>query len=300
MLIRPRRPLLALAAALASVILTAAAAAQAAPDTTPSKKPLGFLTDTVKRYGLVPAHFTISLGGFLPSVSSSVQLSSPTLPGDDVGLENRLGLKRQTQNFEVVAAMRLGKKQLITLGYFGFQRSADKTISDSITFGDTTYHAGASVHANSGIQYYGFTYRYYFVRKERWELGGGLGIDGLVLSAGLKLSANLGGGEGANVQHSGSITAPAPMLGLYGDWEFAPRFFFRGQLEYLYINDIASYGGHVTDDKLAIEWFPLHNYGLGAGYHYIDLNINKDLRDGGNLDINYNIQGVMFYLSAAF
>jgi hypothetical protein len=300
MLIRYHRSILVFAAALAPATFAATAPAQSAPDTTASKKPLGFLTDTVKRYGLVPAHFTISLGGFLPSVSSSVQLSSPTLPGDDIGLENRLGLQRHTQNFEVVAAMRLGQKQLITLGYFGFQRSADKTISDSITFGDTTYHAGAQIRANSGIQYYGFTYRYYFVRKERWELGGGLGIDGLVLNAGLKLSASGGGGPGVNVQHSGSITAPAPMLGLYGDWEFVPRFFLRGQLEYLYINNIASYGGHVSDDKLAVEWFPLHNYGLGVGYHYIDLNINKDLRDGGNLDINYNIQGIMFYLSAAF
>jgi hypothetical protein len=299
MSIRPRRSTLALASC-ASALFALTAAAQTAPDTSTGKKPLGFLTDTVKKYGLVPAHFTISIGGFLPSVSSSVNLTGSNLAGDDIDLERNLGLNRHTQNFEAVAAWRLSNKQLITLGYFGFSRSADKTLSDSIRFGDTTYHAGAQIHANSGIQYYGFTYRYYFVRKEQWELGGGLGIDGLVLDAGLKLQASGGGGAGVNVQHSGSITAPAPMLGLYGDWEFVPRFFLRGQLEYLYINNIASYGGHVSDDKLAIEWFPLHNYGLGAGYHYIDLNINKDLKNGGNLDINYTIQGVMFYLAAAF
>jgi hypothetical protein len=56
----------------------------------------------------------------------------------------------------------------------------------------------------------------------------------------------------------------------------------------------------VSDDKLAVEWFPLHNYGLGAGYHYINLSINKDLRDGGNLEITYTIQGAIFYLTAAF
>jgi len=292
-----RRSILALAAVFASVGF---AAAQSAPDTTAKKKPLGFLTDTVKKYGLVPQHFTIAIGGYVPSVSSSVQLNSPTLTGDNIDLENRLGLNHNTQSLDVQATMRLGQKQLITLGYFGFKRSADKTISDSITFGDTTYHAGAQLATNSSIQYYGFTYRYYFVRKPSWELGAGLGIDALVLSAGLKLAVDGGGGAGSSVQHSGGFTAPAPMIGIYGDWEFVPRFYFRGQLQYLYINNIASFGGHVTDDKLAIEWFPLHNYGLGVGYHYIDLNINKDLRDGGNLDINYNIQGVMFYLSAAF
>jgi hypothetical protein len=63
---------------------------------------------------------------------------------------------------------------------------------------------------------------------------------------------------------------------------------------------VATYGGHVSDDKLAVEWFPFLNYGLGVGYHYIDLNINKDLKDGGLLDLNYNIQGINFYLTAAF
>jgi hypothetical protein len=63
---------------------------------------------------------------------------------------------------------------------------------------------------------------------------------------------------------------------------------------------VESYGGHVSDDKLAVEWFPLHNYGFGVGYHYIDLNINKQLKDASQLDINYNIQGINFYLTAAF
>jgi hypothetical protein len=285
--------------ALLGAVFAATGAAQSA-DTTAKKKPLGFLTDTVKKYGLVPQHFTIGIGGYVPSVSSSVQLSSSALEGDNIDLENKLGLHRQTQSIEALATLRLGSKQLITFGYFGFRRNSDKTLNDSVTFGDTTYHAGAMIAANSSIQYYGFTYRFYFVRKPAWELGAGLGIDALVLGAGLKLQADAGGGEGVNVQHSGGFTAPAPMIGIYGDWEFIPRFYFRGQLQYLYVNNIATFGGHVTDDKLAVEWFPLHNYGFGAGYHFIDLNINKDLKNGGNLDINYNISGAMFYLTAAF
>jgi hypothetical protein len=229
-----------------------------------------------------------------------VRLSSPSLPGDEIGLENKLGLTPHTQNLEALATVRLGSKQLITLGYFGFKRNATKTITEDFTFGDTTYTAGASLDVNSSIQYYGFTYRFYFLRKTRWELGGGLGIDALVLGAGLKATGTVGGNTYGGVKHSGGFTAPAPMLGIYGDWEFVPRFYLRGQLQYLYINNVESYGGHVSDDKLAVEWFPLHNYGFGVGYHYIDLNINKDLKDGGLLDLNYNIQGINFYLTAAF
>ena len=196
--------------------------------------------------------------------------------------------------------MRLGKKQLITLGYFGFKRNATKSITEDFTFGDTTYTAGASLDVNSSVQYYGVTYRFYFLRKPRWELGAGLGIDALVLSAGLKATGTVGGNTYGGVKHSGGFTAPAPMIGIYGDWEFVPRFYLRGQLQYLYINNVESYGGHVSDDKLAVEWFPFLNYGVGVGYHYIDLNINKQLKDASQLDIDYNIQGINFYLTAAF
>jgi hypothetical protein len=295
----PRRSnLIKLAALLAVGILSPALAAQNAD--TAKGKPLGFLTDTVKKFGLVPQHFTIGVGGFLPSVSSSVSLSSPSLPGDEIGLEDKLGLTPHTQNFEAQATVRLGQKQLVTLGYFGFKRSATKTITEDFTFGDTTYTAGATLDANSSIQYYGFTYRFYFLRKTRWELGGGLGIDALVLGAGLKVTGTAGGNTYGGVKHSGGFTAPAPMIGIYGDWEFVPRFYLRGQLQYLYINNVESYGGHVSDDKLAVEWFPWLNYGLAVGYHYIDLNINKQLKDASQLDMNYNIQGINFYVTAAF
>jgi hypothetical protein len=266
---------------------------------TAKKGPLSVLTDTAQRYGLVPSHFTIGVGGFLPTVSSAVRLSSPSLPGSDVDLENKLGLTPHTQNFEALATVKLSKRQLLTLGYFAFNRSATKTITEDIDFGDTTYTAGATVDANSKLAYYGVTYRYYFLKEERWELGGGLGIDALNMSAGLKISGTVGASSGS-VKHDGSLTAPAPMVGLYADWEFQPRFYLRAQLQYLYINNIESYGGHISDDQIAVEWFPLHNYGIGAAYHYINLKMTKTFTDGGELEIDYTIQGPALYLTAAF
>ncbi|HUO52244.1 MAG TPA: hypothetical protein VMT93_06985, partial [Gemmatimonadaceae bacterium] len=245
----------------------------------------------------------IGVGGFLPNVSSKGHLSSPSIPGSDVSLEDALGLKPNLQSIDLEATWRLGTKQLITLGYFGVKRSASKTLQDTLHWGDSTYDAGATIDASNQLQYYGLTYRYYIWRHTQWELGAGLGIDALNISASLGLRVAVSGGGGGfadSAKKSGGFTAPAPMLGLYGDWEFQPRFYLRGQAQYLYVNKVEGWGGYVTDDRLAVEWFPLHNYGLGLAYHYVGFRITKDFSNGGALQYTYALQGPALYLTAAF
>jgi hypothetical protein len=290
-------------AVLAALVALPFALAAQQPDSAKAKpKPLAVLTDTTTRYGLVPHRFSLKLGGFLPSVTTTAQFSSPSAPGTEIPLENKLGLTRHTQNFEIEGTWRLGQKQLLTLDYFQFGRSGSRSITDSIQFDSIAYTG--DLNASSGIHYYGVTYRYYFWRHTEWELGAGLGLDVLQMNASLAFRvAATGGGGGSfadSAKKSGGFTAPAPMLGIYGDWEFVPRFFLRGTLQYLYINSVESYGGYVSDDRLAVEWYPLHNYGFGLGYHYIDLGITKTFSTGQELKLNYQIQGAAFYLSAAF
>jgi hypothetical protein len=294
-----------LAAALAAAfVITPAIAAQQKDSASRADSllhaPLAFLTDTAVRYGLVPRTFSIYAGGFLPTVSTSARLSSSTLPGTDVNFETALGLSGQTQNFEFGAAVRLGDRQLITLGVFQFTRAASRTITDSIAFGDTVYHPGATLQANNGLKYIGLTYQFYIWRHLRWELGAGLGVDAVSMTAGVGLKASLGGPSPDSVRHSGEIALPAPMLGVYGDWEFQPRFFLRGRFEYLYINSIASIGGWVSDDRLSVEWYPLRNYGVGAAYHYIGVDVTKTYSRGEQLNMQYTINGPAIYVTAAF
>ena len=291
--------------ALCSLIVLAAPAVRGQQPDTVKKGggPLKVFTDTVKRYGLVPQHFTISVGAFLPNISSRAQLSTQSHGGTDVDLEDRLGLKSNLQSLDLQAAVRIGKRQLITLGYFGMRRSGSRTLTDSIVFGDSVYHAGATIDAGSRFYYYGLTYRYYFFKDPRWDLGAGLGIDAFNINANLGVRATAGGGGGSftdSVKKSGGFTAPSAMLGLYGDWEFAPRFFFRGQLQYLYINQVESYGGAVTDDRLAIDWFPFLNYGFGLMYHYVGLRVTKTFSNSDELTFKYYIQGPAIYFTAAF
>ncbi len=93
---------------------------------------------------------------------------------------------------------------------------------------------------------------------------------------------------------------PAPMVGFYGDVEVIPKFFLRGDLQMLYINNVAGYGGSVTDNRIAAEYYPFHNYGFGLSYHYVGLTANKFFDDGAELTYKYAIEGPSLYLKAAF
>ena len=89
------------------------------------------------------------------------------------------------------------------------------------------------------------------------------------------------------------------MLGLYGDWEFLPRFYLRGQAEWIG-GSASGYDVVVTDDRADVEWYAFKNYGLGLGYHYVFADVAKTLRNGDTFRIKYTISGAVFYLKAAF
>jgi hypothetical protein len=255
--------------------------------------------DTTQRYGQLPAKFTIALGGFLPAIASKTQFSTALVEGSGIDLEKRLGMQSTTQNFEAGATFRLSKRQMLTFDYFHLNRGANKTLEDSIIFGGNVYHAGATIDATTAMQYYGIQYRYYIWRREKWEIGAGLGIDAFSLSGKLAIKANVEG-QSDSLQKSGSFTAPAPMIGIYGDVEVIPKLFLRGDLQMLYINSVSGYGGSVTDDRIAAEWFPFHNYGFGLSYHYVGLTANKFFDNGAELTYKYAIEGPSLYLKAAF
>jgi hypothetical protein len=268
-------------------------------DTSAAKPRAEAAFDTTARYPETPAKFTIMAGGFLPAIASKTQFSTALLTGSGVNMEKLLGLQKVTQNFELGATFRLSKKQLLTFDYFHLNRGGSNTLEDSIIFGGNVYHAGATLNTTTAMQYYGVTYRYYIWRRPKWEFGAGLGIDAFSLSGKIGIKAMVEG-QADSMQKSGSFTAPAPMIGFYGDVQIAPSLFLKGDLQMLYINEVAGYGGSVTDDRISAEWFPFRSYGVGLSYHYVGLTANKFFDNGAELTYKYAIEGPSLYLKAAF
>ncbi|HUO51162.1 MAG TPA: hypothetical protein VMT93_01470 [Gemmatimonadaceae bacterium] len=249
-------------------------------------------------FGLVPRNASFYLGAFGPSVDTKAELESPSGPHDRIDLENALGLPSHVSSVDLGASLRIANKSLITASYFSFARDGSKSLADTIHWGDATYPAGVTVDAGSTLSYLGFSYRYYFLREKRWQLGAGIGIDEVDAKTHLAVQVTTPG-QADSVQRHNSLNTPAPMLGLYFDWEPARSLFLRAGGQYIAVT-VGSVGGSITDDRLTAEWYAFKNYGIGAGYHYIDADITKTLPNGDTFDLTYKIQGFYYYLVAAF
>jgi len=250
-------------------------------------------------FGLVPRKFSIAIGGYLPSVATKGKLSSPSRSGSDIDLENVLGFPRNVSSLDIEAALRIANRSLITFTYFSFSRDGSKTLTDSLFIGDTVFDPGVTVHAKGGLSYYGFTYRYYFWRPKRFQMGAGIGIDEIDASFGAGIKASLAG-KADSLEQKGSLSVPAPMLGVYLDWQPLNRFYVRANGQWIGFNDVAGIGGTVSDDRATVEWYAFKNYGIGAGYHFVGADLHKQLPLDHRIDLKYTIQGVYMYLTAAF
>jgi hypothetical protein len=222
--------------------------------------------------------------------------------GTNVNLENRLGLTPGTQSLDAAVSWRISKHNFLGFQYFGFARSSTKQLTDSISWGDVVYPVGARLEASDHLEYYGMSYRYYIWRDPTWELGPGIGVDGLFLSTHLAVQASgdTGRMESDSAPTKTNIVAPLPVVGIYGDWQFVPRLLINGAIQYMCINDISGIGAHLTDVALGVEWYPFHHVGLGATYHYVGVNVEQTKSDGEKVSVGYTIQGPALYVTATF
>jgi len=293
----PRRSAARRAIVLAFVLAGAPRAVAQQGDTAHTAAPRD--SAAASKFGTLPARWNFAAGGYLPSLSTTATIGGPLLSATPIDLENALGLSANTQTIDLYASYRFKKKNMLSLEYFGYTRSATKTINDSLVVGDTVYDAGATLHANANIAYFGFTYRYYFWRREQWELGAGLGIDVMNLGVGFGIKASTAG-RADSAQTSGSILAPVPLIGFYGDWEPIPDLYVRGTFQTFFLK-YQEYSGSVHDRRLAVEWYPWRNYGFGAGWHLVGLSIKKTNAETDRyVQLGYSIQGLSIYAMAAF
>lgn len=300
---RTIRSLLHAVSLLVVCAIAPAASAQQATSTTAADSAKKAKEARAAEFGLVPERFSIDIGGYLPNVQTTGKLSTQFMNGTNINFQHRLGLTPSTGSVDGQASWRISKHNYLAFSYFGFSRSSTKQLADSIIWGDNVYHAGATVNVKNSVTYYGISYRYYIWRERNWEVGPGLGINALDLSSTIGVRGSLSDSSGTRADSAtktASVVAPVPLLGIYGDWEFIPRVLLKGSFQYIYINDIAGIGGHVTDDGLGLEWYPFRNFGVGANYHFVGANIDKTYSNSDKLILNYIIQGPALYFIATF
>ena len=226
------------------------------------------------------------------SVSTEVRYDqAPGVLGTNFFAEKLLGLEDRNRVGEVEMMIRMGERNRLRIDYFKLTRHGDVVLSQPVIIGSNTYLLTDRLTTDMDLRKLGLTYTYSFLRTDRFELGGGLGVA-------------LGQGQGAaqvparRLRDTFDGVAPLPSLALDGTWRIHRQFSLNARAQYLAVHTSGidgSYGNYHVD--LQYRWW--RNLAVGAGYSRTHFLVNSaDPGNTGRGDLQ--VKGPELFLRASF
>lgn len=240
--------------------------------------------------------FTIRLGAFLLSdIKTTLSLSdSNGNPGDSVDFEKSLGGDDSVNVFRLDGDWRFATNHKVQLAVFDISRSASRTLSAEINWGDQVYPVAATINTNFDTLVYKVNYGYTFYRTPKHEVSAlaGLHITQFKTSIGL---ANVPGSL-----ESVSATAPLPVFGLEWKAQLSAKLTTHVSYTYFGLSVDDKYSGNLSDFQALIDYRLNRHWAVGAGYNRFVLRATYEGPRNRDLTIKHNYNGLMVFVTANF
>lgn len=254
----------------------------------------GFLsTSGLTAEWIKPGEERLKLGGgvFLPSFDTKLRVDNKALgAGTTVNLEDDLGFSSDETTFWVGGNWRFAAKHRLFAGYFQFDRDASATAKTDITIGDEIFPVGASLDSKFKFQVLPINYAYSFLKREKFELAGTIGLNWSWVDFEVSGSGSLSD-QDLNASVSADAGVPLPLIGLLFNYHFTPKWSAGLQGEIFALNidaDTFGFSGTFINFRASTEYWFFNNVGLGAAINWFSLDVDVDDGDWrGKLDYQY-------------
>jgi len=247
------------------------------------------------------SRFIVDVGYFFLSTDTRVRVDGETSDqvGSDINFDDTFGVG-DFDRFRVDGLWRIAPRHLIRAMYFQNNRHATRSIERDVNFQDETFPVGATADARSELTVAQLSYEYAFLRRENYELAGGIGIHYLDLGLSLDATIAAQGNQASRSADVGASTqAPLPVLGLRWMWRLPHNFYVAAQAQYFYLK-FDPYAGSLTDLKATVVWQATDHVGIGVGYN--DFGFRFDINDKRDFDgrLRWNYGGAMAFATFMF
>jgi hypothetical protein len=232
--------------------------------------------------------WSLSLGVFFADRATNTRLDGE-VPGSgtDVDSEHDLGFEKSNSVFRLDGTFRFNETHRVDFSAFDLSRSASKQIAEDIIWDDILFPVDVTIDANLDLKIYKLDYTWSFMRREKGYLGvtGGL----YIADIGTSIAA-----DSIGLYSSHATTAPLPVIGLRGRYDFSEKWSFRGSAE-IFALAYGDFDGFLYDFYAAVDyqWFEHMAIGLGVNSVRMALGVTKNAFNG-DLDWRY-IGGLMFF-----
>src|SRR5678816_1791958 len=252
---------------------------------------LASAADEVPKHGLLTDNFRLSIGGFYAESQTEARLSTSTGgAGIDVNFEDTLGLESRKLVGEFALYWRFAEHWRVDLDYFSLKRSASRALSADVTWGGNTYTAGTVVSSQFKVSDLRAALGYSFFRRTDKELGVGVGLHSLALSASIDAA-----GIGAKAE---SVTAPLPFVSLYGNFALTDTWALSARADWLSLA-YDKYSGGIRATAIDIVYQPFKSVAFGVGLHTLTFKVGVD-NPNSNLQARMTLQGPAAFMSYSF
>lgn len=263
--------------------------------------PCVFATAAAEDRDPLESKLVVDLGWFFMANDIRVRVDGETSDaiGTDVNFDDTFGVG-DFDRFRAEALWRITPRHVLRGMYFENNRSATRSLEREVVWGDHTFPVDASVTARTELSVAQLSYEYAFLRRENYELAGGIGVH--LVDMGLSLAATLnaqGGSISEAVEEAARTDAPLPVLGLRGLWRLPHDFYLTAQVQYFYL-EFDAYSGSLIDLKASLVWQCTDHVGFGVAYN--DFGFRFDIEDRRNFDgrLRWDYGGAIAFATVMF
>ena len=234
----------------------------------------------------------IRLGVFGSRIDSTLLLdATEAQPGDDLDLEDFLGIADNETVAQLDVLYRIGYYHRFELGYFELKRNSATTLQRDLWLGGTLYPEGSDIDSSSESELLRLGYSYSLMRDGQKELG---------LTAGLAYWSFESTVNADDQQASGraSIESLLPTIGIFGSAPLSDKWRLAADID-LFALEFDHYEGYMAYLSLDLERKFGETFGAGLGYNFYGTRLkSKTDQLDGTLRVRY--QGPKVYLSLRF
>lgn len=236
--------------------------------------------------------FSLSVGVFVADRNSKTRVDGTAgMDGTTVDLEGDLGLNRSDSVFRIDGYYRFNKKHRLDFSAFDLSRTASKVIEKDIDWNDTLFPINTTVNSKFDLTIYKLAYTWSFMRRDKGYLGLTAGL--YIADFGTRLE-----GEVIGQLESKGITAPLPVIGLRGQYDFTEKLSFRASGEIFAIK-YEDYSGSLYDIYAGLDYQFFQHVAIGIGINAVKLNIGVS-KENFNGDIDWRYEGGLVFFKFDF
>jgi hypothetical protein len=235
--------------------------------------------------------FHLRAAYFSGSVATDMRLD-PTAaqPGTELDGEEDLGLDDRSDQGRVELMFRLGERNRIRLDFFELDRSGEAVLERQIVFGDEVFQIGEEIESALDLRMLTFTWAYSLVKRERFELGAGLGVHLVETEARGEVAADF---QREEESQAGAL----PSLALDLAWSLSPRMALVARGQY-FTASVDEFDGSFADYHVDLQYRLWPNLAFGLGYSLIDVELDvTDPDESGRLDMSTQGPEIFFRVS---